>query len=77
MELLVDWANKTKNYAIRIGGKVERFTRAHKLKIDCNDVTYIRYWIRSIQCIIKNNKQIRSNDIRKYLPMKKKIKNEK
>ena len=67
MEALLHWSKEIKQKAIECGGKAVKFVDWNNLNNKSNNVMYLQDWIRSIQYYMKNAKEIRSEDIRKYL----------
>ena len=50
-----------------IGGKAKKYSITHKLDIKRATNESIKEYIKSIQYFIKNQKNFKNNDIRKYL----------
>ena len=65
-EFLLKWYRKTKVYAELIGGEAKKFIDKYEIDEKNTHPKQIKNWILKTQYYIKNQKEFKTNDIRKY-----------
>ena len=70
-ELLLDWANRVKEIALKVGGNAQKFCEVHNLHRNGKTIKSLKDWIRSMKVIIKNENKGVKEDIRNYFIIRK------
>ena len=55
---------------MKIRGEARKFIERNNIEIRNNNMKYLRDWCKSVQYYIKNQKEIKSNNIKQFMNYK-------